>query len=85
MHDKIIHNPKICLELRGQSVAPFNPVTIYRPLRWSNWPLGVDIDNFENHCSSENLVVFLAVRLFRIYKKVVLLLREHGDVIDTQQ
>ena len=28
---------------------PFDPVTIYRPLGWSNWPLGVDIDHFENH------------------------------------
>jgi len=27
----------------------FDPVTIYRPLGWSNWPLGVDIDHFENH------------------------------------
>jgi len=40
MHDKIIHNPKICLGLRGHSVTPFDPVTIHRPLGWSNWPLG---------------------------------------------
>jgi len=32
MHDKIIHNPKICLELRGQSVAPFNPWLFIDPL-----------------------------------------------------
>ena len=24
-------------------------MTIYRPLGWSSWPLGVDIDHFENH------------------------------------
>jgi len=30
-------------------VTPFDPVTIYRPLGWSNWPLGVDIDHFEIH------------------------------------
>jgi len=28
---------------------PFDPVTIYRTLGWSNWLLGVDIDYFENH------------------------------------
>jgi len=28
---------------------PFDPVTIYRPLGWSNWPLGVDINHCENH------------------------------------
>jgi len=50
MHDKIIHNPKTCLELRGLSVTPFDPVAIYRPLGWSNWPLVVDIAHFENHC-----------------------------------
>ena len=32
MHDKIIHNPKIYLELRGHSVTPFDTVTIHRPL-----------------------------------------------------
>jgi len=31
-------------------LPPFDPVSIYRPLGWSNWPLGVDIDQFENHC-----------------------------------
>ena len=31
---------------------PFDPVTIYRPLGWSIWPLGVDIDHFENHWSN---------------------------------
>jgi len=25
MHDKIIHNPKICLEIRGHSVTPIQP------------------------------------------------------------
>jgi len=25
MHDKIIRNPKICLELRGHSVTPIRP------------------------------------------------------------
>jgi len=25
MHDKIIHNPKTCLELRGHSVTPIQP------------------------------------------------------------
>jgi len=43
MHDKMIHNPKICLELRDHSVTPI------QPLEWSNWPLGVDTDHFENH------------------------------------
>jgi len=30
---------------------PFDPLTIYQPLGWPNWPLGVDIDHFENHCT----------------------------------
>jgi len=34
----------------SHSMTPIRPVTIYRPLGWSNWPLGVDIDHFENHC-----------------------------------
>jgi len=25
MHDKIIHNPKMCLELRGHLVTPIRP------------------------------------------------------------
>jgi len=29
----------------------FDPVTIYWPLGWSNWHLGVDINHFEAHCS----------------------------------
>jgi len=49
MHDKIIHNPKICLERTGHSVTPIRSRDIYRPLGWSNGPLGVDIDHFENH------------------------------------
>jgi len=49
MHDKIVHNPKICLELRAIQWPPFDPVTIYQPLVWSNWPLGIDINHFENH------------------------------------
>jgi len=32
MHDKIVHNPKICLELRAIQWSPFDPVTIYWPL-----------------------------------------------------
>jgi len=55
MHDKIIHNPKLCLEPSGHSVTPFDPVTIYRLLGWSNWPLGVDIDHFENHWFRKSL------------------------------
>jgi len=49
MHDKIIHNSKICLEVRGHSVSPFDTVTIYRPLGWSNWPLEIDTALFKNH------------------------------------
>jgi len=33
----------------GHSVTPFDPVTIYRPFGWSNRPMGVDVDHFENH------------------------------------
>ena len=29
--------------------SPLGPVTIYRPLGWSNWSLGINIDHFENH------------------------------------
>ena len=33
-------------------MAPFDPLTIYQPLGLpNNWPLGVDIDHFENHCT----------------------------------
>ena len=49
MHDKIVHNPKICLELSAIQWPPFDSVTIYRSLVWSNWPLGVDFDHFKNH------------------------------------
>jgi len=49
MHDKIIHNPKICLELRGHSVTPIRPRHYLSILGWSNRLLGVDIDHFENH------------------------------------
>jgi len=35
--------------LLSNSMTPIRPVTIYRPLGWSNWHLGVDIDHFENH------------------------------------
>jgi len=40
MHDKIVHNLKIFLELRAIQWPPFDPATIYRPLVWSSWPLG---------------------------------------------
>jgi len=44
--------PAVIHWLPGHSVTLFGPLTIYRPLGWSNWPLGVDIDHFENHWSS---------------------------------
>jgi len=43
----------------------FDPSTIYRPLEWSNRPLGVNIDHFENHwirqTKSEKLWTYLSM------------------------
>jgi len=58
MHDKIIQNQKTCLELEAIQRFLFDLVTIYRLIGWSNcWPLGIDIDHFENHSSSQCLSI----------------------------
>jgi len=38
---------------------PIRPLTIYRHLGWSNWPLGVDIDHFANHWPTPTRLVAL--------------------------
>jgi len=66
MHDKINNNfARLTIILNWRLHAPVDPssyslspwpfsdpLTIYRPLGWSNSPLGVDIDHFENHWST---------------------------------
>jgi len=48
MYDKIIHNPKICLDLRGYSVTPIR-TRDYLSTPWMvQLTPGVDIDHFEN-------------------------------------
>jgi len=49
MHDKLIHNPKICLELRGYSVNPIRPRDYLLTPRMVQLTPGVDIDHSENH------------------------------------
>jgi len=48
-HNKLHVTPAVIHWPPGHSVTPFDPVTIHWPLGWTNWPLGVDIDHFENH------------------------------------
>jgi len=56
MHDKIIHIPKVRLELRGHSMTPIRPRD-YLSTPWMvQLTLGVDIDHFENHCSKGKMI-----------------------------
>ena len=61
MHDKFNNNfefgascssrhQQLFVDTLAIQWPPFNTVTIYGPLGWPNWPLGVKIDHFENHC-----------------------------------
>jgi len=49
MHDKIINNPKICLELMDRSVTPIRPRDYLSSPLMVQLTLEGDIDHFENH------------------------------------
>jgi len=69
MHDKIIYHLKIYLELRCHSVTPIRPCdNLSTPFTWYNWPMGADIDHFENCWSRSRLLKLWVVTPFGVVK-----------------